>query len=163
MQLECEQQISYQIKLNKALTNLLKSKTPFREVAALKADFETCIFEKDEHYLRYKSRPAASAADKVKEIRNIYKASLLESKQMLYKYEFLLNIFPELKDSFEDEESLIHIKDHFSSLDDYNDNRDHARDWLTDDEYRRLSEDERNQLALDRYKKRKKKQLGDRY
>lgn len=157
MQLECEQQISYQIKLNKALTNLLKSKTPFREVAALKADFETGIFEKDEHYyLRYKSHPAASAADKVKEIRNIYKASLLDSKQMLYKYEFLLNIFPELKDSFEDEESLIHIKDHFSSLDDYNDNRDHARDWLTDDEYRRLSEDERNQLALDRYKKRKK-------
>lgn len=156
IQEECNQQVNFQKTINSSLTRLLKCKTPFREVAALKADFETCIFEKDEHYLRYKPHPAASSADKIKEIRNIYKASLLESKQMLYKYEFLLSIFPELKDSFDDEESLIHIKDQFSSLDDYNDNRDRVRDWLTDDEYRRLSLDERNQLALDRYKKREK-------
>ncbi|MBO4588414.1 MAG: restriction endonuclease [Bacteroidales bacterium] len=151
-----DQQINSQKKISASLSNLLKSKKPFKEVAALKADFETCIYEKDEHYLRYKSHPAASAADKVKEIRNIYKESLFESKQMLYKYEFLLSIFPELKDSFEDDESLVHIKDQFSSLDDYNDNRDRTRDWLTDNEYRRLSVDERNQLALDRYKKREK-------
>lgn len=151
-----EQQLNSQKNINASLSNLLKSKKPFKDVAALKADFETSIFEKDEHYLRYKSHPATSAADKVKEIRNIYKASLLESRQMLYKYEFLLSIFPELKDSFEEEESLIHIKDQFSSLDDYTDNRDCTRDWLTDDEYCRLSEDERNQLALDRYKNREK-------
>ena len=109
MQNECEQQVNFQIKLNAALTNLIKSnwlsantrntevaslrdafvvllfnhrtalclygvievkplrgffgamriinksKTPFKEAAALKADFETCIFEKYEHCLRYKS------------------------------------------------------------------------------------------------------------
>lgn len=156
MQAECEQQVNYQKRLNATLTNLIKNKTPFREVAALKADFETCVFEKDERYLRYKSHPAVSAANKVKEIRDIYRASLFESKQMLYKYEFLLNVFPELRDSFEDEEALIHIKDQYATLDDYNDNRDRTRDWLTDEEYRKLSVDERNQLALDRYKSRKK-------
>ncbi len=156
LQADCEQRVNYQRKINTGLTNLLKSKTPFKEVAALKADFETSIFEKDEHYLRYKPHPAAIAADKVKEIRNQYKTSLFESKQMLYKYEFLLSVFPELKDSFEDEESLIHIKDQYASLDDYNDNRDHVRDWLTEEEYRKLSIDDRNQRALDRYKTRKK-------
>lgn len=151
-----EQQINSQKNINASLSNLLKSEKPFKDVAALKADFETCIFEKDEHYLRYKSHPAASTADKVKEIRNIYRASLFESKQMLYKYEFLLSVFPELKDSFEDESSLIHIKDNYTNLDDYNDNRDHVHDWLTDAEYKSMSVDDRNQLALDRYKKRRK-------
>ena len=156
MQADCEQRVNYQKKLNASLANLIKSKTPFKDVATLKADFETSIFEKDEHYLRYKPHPAASAADKVKEIRNQYKTTLFESKQMLYKYEFLLSVFPELKDSFEDEEALINIKDQYASLDDYNDNRDHVRDWLTEEEYRKLSVDERNQRALDRYKTRKK-------
>ena len=153
---ECEQQVNIQKKFNAVLADLIKSKTPFKDVAALKADFETCIFEKDEHYLRYKSHPAVSAANKVKEIRDTYKASLFESKQMLYKYEFLLSVFPELKDSFDDEEALVHIKDQYATFDDYNDNRDHTRDWLTDEEYHKLSVDERNQLALDRYKTRKK-------
>ena len=156
MQTDCEQQVNFQIKLNTVLTNLIKSKTPFKEVAALKADFETCIFEKDEHYLRYKSHPAVSAANKVKEIRDTYRASLFENKQILYKYEFLLSVFPELKDYFEDEEALVHIKDQYATLNDYNDNRDRTRDWLTDEEYHKLSVDERNQLALDRYKTRKK-------
>lgn len=153
---EYEQKLSSQNKINISLSTLLKSKHPFKDVAEIKADYETCIFEKDEHYLRYKPHPAASAADKIKEIRKQYKTSLFESKQMLYKYEFLLSVFPELKDSFEDEESLIHIKDQYASLDDYNDNRDHVRDWLTEEEYRKLSVDERNQRALDRYKTRKK-------
>lgn len=151
-----DKELSASKKVNNSLLGLVQSKTPFRDVAEMKSELETFIFEKDELYLRYKHRPAASAADKVKEIRNQYKASLFESKQMLYKYEFLLSVFPELRDSFEDEESLIHIKNHFSSVDDYNDNRDRVRDWLTDEEYRRLSVDERNQRALDNYKKRKK-------
>lgn len=151
-----DKELSASKKANNSLLGLVQSKTPFRDVAEMKSELETFIFEKDELYLRYKHRPAASAADKVKEIRNQYKASLFESKQMLYKYEFLLSVFPELRDSFEDEESLIHIKNHFSSVDDYNDNRDRVRDWLTDEEYRKLSVDERNQRALDNYKNRKK-------
>lgn len=151
-----DKELSASKKANNSLLGLVQSKTPFRDVAEMTSELETFIFEKDELYLRYKHRPAASAADKVKEIRNQYKTSLIESKQMLYKYEFLLSVFPELRDSFEDEESLIHIKNHFSSVDDYNDNRDRVRDWLTDEEYRKLSVDERNQRALDNYKNRKK-------
>jgi hypothetical protein len=151
-----DKELSASKKANNSLLRLVQSKTPFRDVAEMKSELETFIFEKDELYLRYKHRPAASAADKVKEIRNQYKTSLFESKQMLYKYEFLLSVFPELKDNFEDEESLIHIKDQYASLDDYNDNRDHVRDWLTEEEYRKLSVDERNQRALDRYRNRKK-------
>ena len=141
---------------NDSLLGLIKSKTPFKDVAEMESVLETFIFKKDEHFLRYKPHPAISAAAKVKEIRDKYQTSLFESKQMLYKYEFLLSVFPELKESFDDESTLIHIKDTYSNLDDYNDNRDHVHDWLSDSEYRSMSVDERNQLALDRYKKRKK-------
>lgn len=74
---------------------------------------------------------------------------------MLYKYEFLLSVFPELKRYIEDEEALMSL----SNADDYSDfkeKRDCSRDYLSDDEYKSLSEVERNQLALDRYKKRPK-------
>ena len=44
--------------LNDKLTQLLNSKSPFKDVADLTRDCFSAIFDKEEHYLRYKSRPA---------------------------------------------------------------------------------------------------------
>ena len=150
-----EKQISFLKNINHELRDLIKTKTPFKDVAIIYADYETAIYEKDERFLRYKPRPAIKAADKLKELRGILQNNIQDYKQMLYKYEFLFSVFPELKTYFEDEEELVHITD-YSLNEDFNADRDKVRDWISDDEYKRLSVDERNQLALDKYKKRRK-------
>lgn len=142
----------------------IHTKTPFREVAEMVSDFETSVIKKEEDRLRYKPRPARSAADEVREIRNLFRENLCECKQMLYKYEFLLETFPELREYVEDEQRLIQIKQ-YDNFNDVKDNSDRVRDWLTKEEYEKLSTTRRNQLALDRYKNRKKSnwELGAEY
>lgn len=147
--------IALQKSINERLSSLLKSKNPFKDTASMAADFETSIFEKEEKYLRYKPRPAERAADKVKEIRTLFNRNLSECKQILYKYEFLLSVFPELKEYVEDEKTLLSLSE-YENIDDINDKRDRVKDWLSKDEYYRLTENQRNQLALDRYKNRRK-------
>ena len=98
-----EESLSSLQKINTQLSDLLISKSPFRMVASMKADCDTSIYEKDELYLRYKPKPATNSADKIKEIRNIMRENIAEYKQMKYKYEFLLSVFPELKFYVDDE------------------------------------------------------------
>lgn len=149
------QRIRVQETINDDLNRLLKTKKPFSQLACMVADYETSIFKKDEHYLRYKPRPAIVSADKVREMREILAENVAECKQMLYKYEFLLSVFPELHDYIEDEEALISISD-YTTISEINDNRDRVLDWISENDYRTMSVDERNQLALDRYKNRTK-------
>lgn len=152
---EHKKRLDFQLAINSYMSQIIKTKTPFKEVASLYADFETAIYEKDEKYLRYKPRPARSAADTVSAIRKIYRDSLAKYKVIQYEYEFILKLFPEIKTYVDDEESIIQIAQ-YTSLDELNDRHDRSRDWLNDDEYRSLPVNERNQLALDRYKQRKK-------
>ena len=147
--------IKVQEQINNGISKLLKTKKPFSQLACMVADYETSIFQKDEHYLRHKPRPANVAADKVREMREILAENVAECKQMLYKYEFLLSVFPELHDYIEDEEALISISD-YTTISDFNDNRDRVLDWISENDYRTMPVDERNQLALDRYKNRTK-------
>ena len=147
--------IKVQEQINNGISKLLKTKKPFSQLACMVADYETSIFQKDEHYLRHKPRPAKVAADKVREMRETLAENVAECKQMLYKYEFLLSVFPELHEYLEDEEALIAISD-YSTISEFNDNRDRVLDWISENDYRTMSVDERNQLALDRYKNRTK-------
>lgn len=161
---EHNRQMSEQVRINDNLNALLKTKNPFRQLSRMVSDYETVIYKKDENYLKYKSRPAKVAADKVREIRKILAENVAEYKQMLYKYEFLLNVFPELREYIEDDETLISISD-YATLSEFNENRDRVLDWISENDYKSLSVDERNQLALDRYKNRTKSnwELGIEY
>lgn len=150
-----EAKLNFQKRINTEMSKVIKSKTPFREVAALFADFETSIYEKDEKYLRYKPRPARHAADVVSSIRNNYYQSIAKYKVIQYEYEFILKLFPEIKAYVDDEESIVQIAQ-YSSVDDLNDSFDRVKNWLEDKEYKSLPVNDRNQLALDRYKQRKK-------
>ena len=67
----------------------------------------------------------------------------------------LLKTFPELQKYVDDEEALQSL-DKVKSYAELTENTDHARDYLSEEEWKKLSIDERNQLALDRYKKRPK-------
>jgi hypothetical protein len=132
------------------------SKTnPFRHVAVMFTDLEMCIFKECEKWMRNKKRPAASSADIVKELKTKSREYLSQYKEMEYKYNFLLSVFPELKRYVDDEEDLLHLSD-FKGYDDFSDTRDRVEDWVSPEEYQKLSVSERNQLALDRYKKRNK-------
>lgn len=150
-----QSKLNFQTTINKELEKVLKSKTPLRHVAALVADFETAIYEKDVKYLRYKPRPARHAADIVSAIKNSYYQSLEKYKVIQYEYEFILKLFPEIKTYIDVEESIVQMAQ-FSSIKEVNDNIDRVRLWINDEEYKQLSVDERNQLALDKYKNRKK-------
>ena len=83
------------------------------------------------------------------------KEYISQYKEMLYKYEFLLKTFPELQKYVDDEEALQSL-DKVSNYTELTENADRARDYLSAEEWKQLSVDERNQLALDRYKKRPK-------
>lgn len=128
---------------------------PFTYSASLASDMETYIFDKGKEYLIEKSHPAYTAAETVSELKNKAKKAISDYKQMLYKYEFLISSFPELKQYVEDEEALQSLNKE-ESYTDFKDNYDYSRDYLSDNEWKSLTENERNQLALDRYKKKPK-------
>ena len=112
---------------------------------------------KDVNYLQAKPHPAFTAAEKVREIA-AQKRTLQEYQLTLYE-----TIFPWLSDfkeiSSEDlqqfAESEIAPESEYSSL----------KKWLSPQEYRSLSSDDRLQLALERYSKRQKSnwQIGIEY
>lgn len=119
----------------------------------------SCVVTIRDHYtaeyLRHKKHPAPVMADKIEKIRE-EKRDLIEQNQILmYKYEMIFSVFPELSryvDSFDDIRDLVKYK----NIDDLKENYDHVRDYISKDDYERLSPAERNQLALDKYIGRKK-------
>lgn len=135
--------------------SILFSSSPFKKVASLSADLKTIIYAEKEKELKFKSHPAYKAADEVRKLKNKAQMCIEEYKLMLYKYEYLLAIFPELKKYVDDEEALLSL-DKSISYDDFKENRDYTRDYLSQAEWKKLSITERNQLALDRYKVKQK-------
>lgn len=141
------------IKRYQNITNsILQTNTPFIYSASLYADMKTYIYSESEEHLRYKKHPAITAAEEVKTLRCKTHDYIAKYKEMLYKYEFLLKTFPELQRYVDDEEALQSL-DKSKSYTELTENTDHVRDYLSDEEYKKLGVDERNQLALDRYKK----------
>ena len=139
----------------KRIKSIMESKAPFMYSASLYSDMNLYIYDNARHYLRNKKHPAISASEVVLAMKAETKKHISAYKEMLYKYEFLLSTFPELKRYIDDEEALISL----SSYDNYSDfdlNRDRASDFLSKEEWMKLSVNERNQLALDRYKKKNK-------
>ena len=149
------EQISSLSSLVKKLNEHRNSSSPFRLVSDMISDYETVVFDKEEERLANPPYPAPKAAETVRELKCKYREHLFDYKQMKYKYDFLLGVFPELNMYLEDDDSLIKL-DKFDDFDSFDEERDRAHDWLTTEEYENLSEVEKNQLALDRYKEREK-------
>lgn len=141
---------------NDKLAKLINTKSPFKDVTDLTRDCFSAIFDKEEHYLRYKSRPAIKSAELVKELKAKYNQMGEAYLLMKYRYDFLFNMFPELTKYIEDDGSAVDAMQ-ATSLERFQEEYDHSRDYLSIEEYKSLSVDERNQLALDRYKERRRR------
>lgn len=140
---------------NERLLNIIKSKSPFMDVSNMLADIETKIYDKSISALKNKERPAFKAAEEIKIFRDKSRECMVQYKEMQYKYEFLLRSFPELSKYVDDYQSLLAISKCVNYAD-FKENEDRAFEYLSIIEWSKLSPDERNQLALDRYKTREK-------
>ena len=108
--------------------------------------------------LRRKKRPAKKAADSISILAKEKKELIAQNKMLEHQLRYLEAIFPWLEE-FEDANpydiyNCISMSD---SQDIYSDEyKSVLKNWLSPDEYNRLDNSEKYQLALDRYKNRKK-------
>lgn len=124
---------------------------PFRYSASLCSDMKTWIFNEAADYLHYKRPPAKTSASEIKkEFKKRAEEAEYRFSEMLYKYEFLLKAFPELKAYVDDEESLRDLIG-ARSYSEVKENYDNSRNYLSEEEWKKLTTAERNQLALDRW------------
>lgn len=137
------------------MKDILKSSYPLSYVSSLYADTVLYLYDETMHVLKTKKYPALSAAKEVKKLKIETRSYISKYKEMLYKYEFLLSTFPDLKRYVDDDESLLSLGIS-ESYDTFEAKRDRASDYLNKEEWDKLGVDERNQLALDRYRKKNK-------
>jgi len=108
-----------------------------------------------EEYLRHKKHPAYTAAENVRIIKNEKRELVKENKIVNYKINYFKKLFPWLSELIaedENEEMPVRIDDDVND-----DNEDRVKNYLTQEEYKKLPSLERNQMALDRYLKNRNK------
>lgn len=109
---------------------------------------------KEAEHLRTKKYPAPKAAEKVKKASQ--KRRIAEKKHRTYKYivDYYEALFPMLHDFREiEDDDLIRVE----NSDEINkDKSDRTKNWLAPEEFKKLPTSEKNQLALDRYRTRRK-------
>lgn len=130
--------------------NLIKNAKPFSYVASLYADFIEAKYTRIESYLRFKKHPARPASEEVKKIKADLKEYARRNKQLEYEKEFILSTFPELL-KYYDEDYYAVLSDDAVEI-----SYDAVKDWISDEEYKKLSDVDRNQLALEKWKKKTK-------
>ncbi len=106
-------------------------------------------------FLKYKSHPAISASDIVKEQskrRRLAEKDKKVAEYLVNYYEHIAPFLIDLKEELElDESESDFLKDYSEE-----EKHDEVTKYLTKEEYRKLSSIERNQMALDRFWKRPK-------
>lgn len=131
-------------------------------MAAIMADYETIGLKELANRLNWgTSQERAKKVTSLVTLRKETKELLSAYKEAQYQLEYLLNLFPNLRDIIDSEFGEL-PKLNTENIEDY----DTARDYLSKEEYLKLSTAERNQLALDRYRESHRKskwQIGRDY
>jgi hypothetical protein len=135
------------------LINLIKSEDAYKYMQSMMTEAVTLIFENEQKYLRTKPNPALKSAERVGELEQQFLELMGKHLEMKNKFEYLQELFPELKMYIEDES--FRDAEKFIDSEDVEDAIDHSRDYLSKEEWDNLSVNERNQLALDRYKEKR--------
>jgi len=123
---------------------------PFQDMPSLISDFQTIQYDISARFLETKKRPAPVEAQRIRELKVKTRAAIEQVTLAQYRYELLLQAFPELETFAESPEAISSLGE-FGSLSDFEENVDRTRLFLSEKEYEGLGERERNQLALDRY------------
>ncbi|MBU1901444.1 restriction endonuclease [Patescibacteria group bacterium] len=107
-------------------------------------------------FLKYKKQPAISASDIVKEYSRLRREAEKDKRQAQYLVEYYESIAPFLIDL--KEEVDIGTDEDIKIFEDWEDEEreDEVTNFLTKEEYRKLPSAKRNQMALDRFWKRRK-------
>ena len=123
---------------------------PFLNMPSLISDFRTLQYDISARFLETKNRPAPVEAKRIRELKAQTRTAIEQGTLAQYRYELLLQSFPELERYAENPETVSELNE-FNSLSDFDDDADRTRLFLSKEEYEGLEESERNQLALDRY------------
>lgn len=134
------------------------------KITELYSDFKLVQFDISAQYLSTKKHPALDEAKRINVLKQETKLYNEQYKQMLYKYEMLIGLFPELSAYIDDFESIKQLND-FRNLDYLKNDYDRVRDYISSEEYDQLNVDDRNQRALDTYiiRNKSKWQIGRDY
>lgn len=144
------------LKREEKITNLLaETKQSYPWTAMQIADLQ---FNEDYSIataLRSKSRPAKKAADELTRIAKEKKILIAKSKSLEYQLEYFEALFPWLEEFKElpPIDGAKYIHDTESNADN---EYEILKKWLSPEEYSKLSATQKYQLALDRYRNRKK-------
>lgn len=141
-----------------------KNNESLEYISSLISDHLTLQYEISAKYLETKKHPAYKEAQRLRELKEESKEIVQRNKMLQYKYEFLFQLFPDLELYVDDIESIKELSN-LSNLGEIESATDRTRHYLSREEYKSLSENERNQLALDRYIKwqKSKWQIGRDY
>jgi len=141
-----------------------KNNESLEYISSLIADHLTLQYEISAKFLETKKNPAHQEAQRIRELKEASKEIVQRNKMLQYKYEFLFQLFPDLELYVDDVESISELSN-LNNLGELADATDRTRYYLSKEEYSSLSENERNQLALDRYVKSQKSkwQIGRDY
>ena len=138
----------------KQVCSMMQSKTPFRDIAELYSNAISVAYGSIADILKEKVRPARSLANEIEQkLKTEIREYAFEAKNLRYRWDFLLKIFPDIRQYLDEDESLISLAE-FKGISDFNEGRDRARDYLSDEEWNCLSTLEKYQRALDNYKAR---------
>jgi hypothetical protein len=151
---QSQESINQITRRNEELLRLLKEKSrAIPWLVELIADLHWAQDERDAKWLETKKHPAASAAESVREHGREKKKLRIEKRLVEYRLALMDNLFPWLSDiGFTDAENVAEAKAREAT----DDNEDPVAHWVSKDEWSKLTVTERNQRALDRYKKRNK-------
>lgn len=139
------------------MENIRKSDTAkYPWLAKLYADYDAIKDKQCEENLRTKYHPAVKAADAVKEIRQEKYEWERKAKMLEYQLNCYQTLFPWLEEY--EEASPTETYDYLQAHSEPDTSEYNAvmRIWLTREEYDTLSNTEKYQRALDRYRKRQK-------
>ncbi|GAB1404465.1 hypothetical protein MASR1M74_16440 [Lentimicrobium sp.] len=122
-------------------------------ISMLYADFLTLEYNISEKFFsRSNSYVNKDKVLKITELKKRTKEHIEKYRLLEYKYEYLLSIFPELEIFTDSIASLKEFNKEFNeNINELQIDFDRTRYYLSKEEYLKLSEEERNQLALDRY------------
>lgn len=124
----------------------------YPRIAAVSADLKLINYDYAAKTLEEKAHPAYMEAMRIRELRKQTKDILFEKNLYEYKYNYIVELFPNVEDifdsDFDDSENEIELETEADT--------DRTRLFLSSEEYQKLSVTERNQLALDRYLQGKK-------
>ncbi|MDD2445888.1 MAG: restriction endonuclease [Clostridia bacterium] len=128
----------------------LRDNESVSKITSLYSDFLLCQYEISSHCLKNKPHPATKEVLRIKSLKRITETHLMQFRHMMYKYEMLLQLFPELSNYVDDFDSIKQLEN-IESIESLQENYDRVQMYVSKEEYSRLSIDDRNQLALDRY------------